>query len=573
MSKTKLIMHEGSVTSSGGGAFKRQVTENTYVLVGSLCLCVASLAISGCSKNKSSKISISAADSVMSNLRAVRRGLPGEIETLDPYLANDNFSLPVVRDIYEGLTTEDIYGNPVPGVAESWEIDPSASRYTFKIRRDARWSNGEPIKASEFVSGMRHAVDPHVGSGSAALLSVIKGANSILSGQSSPETLSVEAPDETTVVIRLEHPAPYFLQILSEPIAAPLHITQNSPAGSFVKGTEAIVNGPYMVSARVMGSYIDLEKNRQYWNSQKVAISRIRYSTQESETTELNQFLAGEIDLTSTIPSSDLSRLSKDHPDEIQSAPFLGTAYLALNTTEQPLNAGNEIRQALSLTVDREEIADHVIVGVTPAYNFVADGVTGYKAQTYEWQRWTQEKRLSLARALYAKAGFSKARPLQLRVYFNSSNTIQRTMIAISEKWKETLGVQIEMKSTEFRIFLDEKKDRTRWDVIRLGWFADYNDPYSFLQIFTSDGKQNDSGYSHESYDALLRFAEMQPNSEKRIALFEEAEARLLADYPVIPVYFYRQRRLVNAKLRGASITPLNHTRSQFLYWDNQPLH
>ena len=248
------------------------------------------------------------------NVRILRRGNPGEPRTLDPQLADDEFSFPIIRDLFEGLTSESSSGEIKPGVAESWTIDSSGTIYTFRIRRNARWSNGDKIKAADFVAGMRRAVDPKFASGSAGLLSVIKNAAKIVAGRGEVGELGVTEANEGEVQIVLEHPAPFILQILSQPVCAPLHANLGTANQSdSTKNKLRISNGPYKFVRWVPGSYIDIARNPMYWRNEAVKVDAIRYVSEESETTELKQYLADELEITSTIPMPDFERMQTNH--------------------------------------------------------------------------------------------------------------------------------------------------------------------------------------------------------------------------------------------------------------------
>jgi len=491
--------------------------------------------------------------------------LPGEPRTLDPQLADDTFSFPVLRDLYEGLTAEDRNGQIVAGAAKSWTVDETGTIYTFQLRPDARWSDGDRTIAKEFVQGLRRAVDPGTASGSSALLAVIKGATDIIAGRSKVSELGVTAIGEAAVRVELEHPAPFLLQILSQPIAAPVHIAHVGVAETGDK--TKVSNGAYTLVSRIPGSFIELVRNPNYWDASNVLIEHVRYINAESESTEIREYVAGQLDMTSTIPAPDLDRLTQKYGAEIQTAPILGTLYLALDVSEPPFRNNRDLRQALSMAVDRDLISEHVAIGVSPAYSFVAKGISGYKPPVYQWSEWSRERQLAYARSLFAQSGFSEKRPLHLTLYFNSGESIQRLMIAIAASWKQNLGIITDLVSDEFRVFLAGRKDRSRWDVARLGWYADYDDPASFLEVFSKDNSQNDPGYMSSEFNNLIDASRVEPNPDKRILLLQRSEEVLLGDYPIIPVYFYTARRLVKPYLGGAEITPLNHTYSKHLYW------
>ena len=496
--------------------------------------------------------------------RVLRRGLPGEPQTLDPQLADDDFSFQVLRDLYEGLTSEDDSGQIIPGVADSWTLDSTGTIYNFHLRSEAKWSNGDRVTASEFVQGLRKAVDPKTASGSAALLAVIRGANDIIAGKRSATELGVTAIDESSVRISLEHPAPFILQVLSQPIAAPLHDNKKEVAQEKNKGP---FNGAYVLVNRVTGSYIELASNSKYWNSSRVSIQKVRYINVESEATELREYIAGDLDLTFSIPLPDLDRISRKLGAEIQMSPTLGTTYLALNLSEPPLKDDLALREALSIALDREKIATSVMAGVAPAYSFVAIGTTGYESPKYDWVNWSRDRQLAYARSLYSQSGYSDNKPLHLRLYFSNGESIQRLMIAVAGSWRQNLGVISELNNDEFRVFLAGRKDRSRWDVARLKWDADYDDPSSFLDVFASDSNQNDPDYKSSSFNNLISRARSEARPNERMAQLQSAEQVLMNDYPIIPIYFTRARRLVKPYVGGAKLNPMNRIYTKNLFW------
>jgi len=549
----------------------RQVFESARVLLRCSMFLAVITGVAGCTgndRNKGDGDSSRIERDKSNAARILRRGLPGEPRTLDPQLADDTFSFPVLRDLYEGLTAEDRNGQIVPGAAESWTVDGTGTVYTFLLRPKAKWSDGDPTVATEFVQGLRRAVDPQTASGSSAVLAVIKGASDIIAGRKKVTDLGVTAIGESSVRIELEHPAPFVLEILSQPIAAPAHIHANAqiPTPGSAEKTK-VSNGAYTLASRISGSLIELARNPNYWNASNVLIERVRYINAESEATEMREYVAGQVDMTSTIPAPDLDRITKDHGAEIQTAPILGTLYLALDVSEPPLRDNRDLRQALSMAVDRDLISEHVTLGVTPAYTFVAKGIIGYNPSAYAWSEWPRDRQLAYARALFTHSGYSERKPLHLTLYFNSGESIQRIMIAIAASWKKNLGVVTDLVSDEFRVFLTGRKDHRRWDVARLGWYADYNDPASFLEVFSKTNSQNDPGYMSSEFNNLIDAARIEPNPDRRILLLQRSEEVLLNDYPIIPVYFYTARRLVKPYLGGAEITPLNHTYSKHLFW------
>ncbi len=500
--------------------------------------------------------------------RPLVRALLGEPRTLDPQLADDESSLPVIRDLFEGLTSETPEGNVVPGIAESWMVNEAGTIYRFHLRQNARWSDGDKIVADEFVKGLRRAVDPKTGAGFASQLSLIKNASEIINGQRNINTLGVSAIDDETVEISLERPATFFLQLVSQPICAPVHHHVGEPPRLGSQAENSIAStGPFLLKKWIPGAYLLISQNPHYWNSQLNHVTSVKYLFEDSETTELNQYLAGQLDITSTIPVPDFARISKLIPNEIQTAPILGTLFIALNVSRPPFASNRKLRQALSMAVERRLITEKIVKGATPAFGFVANGIHDYTQQHYWWSALPETERIRQARLLYAEAGYSPDHPLRITLYFNANEGVKRLMLAVAANWRENLGVDVNLTSSEFRIFLEERKDRNKWDAIRLGWYADYNDASSFLEIFESTNAQNSSGYRSTGFDKLIHDARVQPSSTLRRSLLENAEQLILNDGPVIPIYFYNARRLVKPNISGASISPMNRTYSKFLKW------
>jgi len=541
--------------------------QRTNKLLRSYFLCAAIFIVAGCGDKSPIDHNLRLGADPGAKGRVLRRGLPGEPQTLDPQLADDSYSYQVVWDLYEGLTALDRDGTVTPGVAESWTTDPTGTIYTFSIRTNAKWSDGERVYAGEFVAGLRRAVDPRTAARSAGLLSVIKNANEIIGGKKSVAELGITAPSENSIRLELERPAPYILQILAEPIAAPLHQRHDMSGEAPSSANAMVTEGPYVLASRVPNSYLDLTRNTYYWDAEHVAVDKIRYVNAESEATELREYIAGELDLTYTVPTPDLTRVERDFADQLQTSPILGTLYLALDVSEPPLRDNRDLRQALSMSIDRSFIAEHLTLGVNPAYSFVSRGIKDYEPPTYLWASWPRDQQLSYARRLYERSGYSQTHPLHLKLYFNSGEGIQRIMVAVAGGWHQNLGVETTLSSDEFRVFLTGRKDHSRWDVARLGWWADYNDPSSFLELFSKTSGQNDPGYTSSEFNSLLDSARADADANERLMFLRKSEEVLLNDYPIIPIYFYTATRLVKPYVGGAQISALRRTYSKHLFW------
>jgi oligopeptide transport system substrate-binding protein len=499
---------------------------------------------------------------VSDSSNVLRRGLGGEPSTLDPAAAVDNFSYEVMQDLYEGLTTESPNGEVIPGVASSWTVDAGGTQYTFRLRSNARWSNGKPLRAQDFVVGWRRVVDPRQGSPVADDLRPIKDAAAIIRGELPPTALGVYARSDNVLEVNLEQPAPYLPQLLTHSAAYPIY--SESSARSHDPKTW-VSNGPYVLSRWSPGTALELAKNESYWDRPNVPIPRIEYQVVPDENSQFARYRAGQLDLTDTVPASAVAALRRDHSAEIVIAPFLATAYYGLNVSTPPMASNVKLRQAIAMAIDRKQLVTSLGFGQAGAYGFVPPGTWNYSPQSWIWKDLSDVERISEAKRLYSEAGYSNHSALHLRLLFNANPVIRNTAIIIAGMWKETLGIETVLTEEEYRVFLQSRHEKSRWEVARLGYGADYNDAGNFLDIFREHSGNNDVGYANPSFDAVLDEASKTPDPQRRRTLLETAEQMILADYPVVPLYFFVSKRLVKPFVHGVQPNPLNHIRSKAL--------
>jgi oligopeptide transport system substrate-binding protein len=515
---------------------------------------------SSCADRESSQ-----APGVAAEPRVLRRGLAGQPGSLDPQRAEDAFSYDVLRDLYEGLVTSDPAGRVVPAAADSWEVSADGRTYAFSLRRDARWSNGDPVVAGEFVVALRRALDPATASGAADLLRAIEHAPEILRGELAPDRLGVSAPDEHRLEIRLSRPVPYFPDILTNTVVSPVHASTLAGDGGFSRPGSTVTNGPYRLAALAPGSSLRLVRNEHYWDRAAVAYDEVRYEIVPDENAEFARYRARELDVTNSVPEQRFEELARDPDSGLQHRPWLATFYFTLNTDRGPLRGRPDLRQALSLALDREAITTAIArAGQVPAYALVPDGVWNYAPAHYDWSRASHDERLARARSLYAAAGFSPARPLRLRLLYNENELVQKVCVAIAAMWKESLGVETELVQMEFKAYLAARADPEQWDVVRVGWTADYNDASTFLDTMLEGSPQNFGRWVDAGYARLLEAAAHESDATRRRETLQQAEALMLQDYPLLPVYFYVTRRLVQPWVLAPPINPMNRTYSRY---------
>jgi oligopeptide transport system substrate-binding protein len=506
--------------------------------------------------------------SVLAAEQVLRRDNGEEPQTLDPHLAEGVPSAHVLRDLFEGLTAEDPDGTLIPGAAARWNISRDGKTYTFYLRRDARWSNGDPLLAEDFVFALRRSADPQTASNYAQVLLPIRNAREVLAGELPAEALGVEALDEYTLQISLNDPTPYFLGLLNHSSTYPVHRPSLEEHGKrFSRPGNLVSNGAYVLRDWVVRSHIELVRNNNYWDAENVIIERVLYYPHEDQSTSLKQFRAGELHWTYEVPNNQFKWLQKHYPEELVVSPWLGSYFFGFNLTREPFIESPDLRKALVMALDRELLTEKVTqFGEQPSFTLVPPGIGEYESPLPEWAGWTQLERNEEARRLYARAGYSEERPLRIEIRYNTSDNHKKLALAIASIWKQVLGVQASMVNEEWKVFLQNRQQKVLTQVFRAGWISDYSDPYSFLELFRTGHGQNDYGYSSDLYDQLLAEIASERIPARRRRLMQEAERILLDEMPIIPVYTYVTKRLVDRHVRGWESNVMDHHYSKHMF-------
>jgi oligopeptide transport system substrate-binding protein len=494
------------------------------------------------------------------NPAILRRGNGPEPDTLDPQLARTEGSFNILRDVFEGLTSIGPDGAPVPAAAESWTVTPDGLEYRFTLRDGLRWSNGDVLRAADFVAGMRRLVDPNTASPYAHFIDPVLNAGAIARGEARPGELGVSAPDDRTVLIRLAIPAPYLLGLVSQPGTFPVHGPSLAAHGAeYARPGKLVSNGAFVLADWVIGSHVVLRRNPHYWNNAATKLEEVHFVHVADVGTELRQYRAGQLDFTYGVPAPQFQWIKQNLPDELHIAPQLSVYYYGFNLTRPPFKDNPTLRRALSMAIDRDKLTTAVTgVGEAPAYGWVPRGVWNYTPQQFDYAGKPYAERLAEARRLYAQAGYSVDKPLQIELRYNSGDQHNRLAVAVAAMWKEALGVQTTLYAEEFRALLQSIQARKDTQVFRSSWVGDFNDAYTFAQLLQSGFGINLSGYSNPRYDALLADAVGQADPARRRALLEEAERVMLADHPVLPLYFYVNKHLVKPWVRGWTDNVMN---------------
>lgn len=500
----------------------------------------------------------------------LERGIGPEPESIDPHLARTTQAHQVLRDVFEGLLSYDASGELAPGVAERWDISEDGLEYRFFLREDARWSNGAAVTAEDFVYSFRRLVDPATAAFYAELVAPIVNAQAIVAGDESPDALGVRAVGERELTITLEQPVAHFLLLLTQPPTFPVFRANIEEHGErFSRPGNLVSNGAYTLEDWTLGAVIELHRNEHYWNDANTGIDIVRHHVTEEPAAELRRYLAGELDITSTVPAEAFARMKKERPDELRVAPSLGVYYLGFNLKKPKLRDNPKLREALSLAIDREQIASQVVGrGELPAYSFVPPGIANYEPPSFPYAKWTADQRHQRARQLFEEAGYGPANPFEVELRYNTSETHQRVAIAVQDMWREVLGFEATLINEQFKVLVANVQAMQVTEIFRLNWNGDYNDAYSFLSILESDNPSNVFAYSNEKYDELLASAARQTDAYKRRVFMEEAEALMLADHPMIPVYFYVGEHMVSPRVQGWQDNILDYHYSQHLRID-----
>jgi oligopeptide transport system substrate-binding protein len=499
----------------------------------------------------------------------LRRGNGPEPESLDPQGARTDAAFNVLRDLFEGLTAVGADGSAVPAAAESWTVTPDGLEYTFRLRDGLRWSNGDPVVAADYVTGLRRLVDPKTASPYAQFIEPVLNAAAIVRGEMPTDALGVSAPDERTLVVRLGAPAPYLLGLLAQPPTFPVHSPSLARHGTeYARPGKLVSNGAFQLSDWVLGSHVEARRNPHYWNDAATKLERVRYVQVSDTSAELRQYRAGELDVTYVVPPQQFQWIRQNLGPELHVSPQLSLYYYGFNLTRPPFKDDRGLRRALSLAIDRDKLVTAVTgVGEAPAYGWVPDGVWNYTSQKFDYASLPYDQRVAEARRLYAASGYSADNPLRIELRYNTGDQHNRIAVAVAAMWKQALGVETTLYAEEFKALLESVKAGEA-QVFRSSWVGDFNDAYTFAQLLQTGFGINQTRYSNPRYDALLAAARPEADVTKRRALLEEAERVLLADHPVLPLYFYVNKHLVKPWVRGWTDNVMNVSYSKDLSLD-----
>ena len=485
--------------------------------------------------------------------------------TLDPQKSTGTWEDHILSDVDMGLTQDDAAGAAIPGIAKSWETSPDGLVWTFHLR-DAKWSDGVPVTADDFVFSYRRILSPKLASEYAYLLYFIKNAADVNAGKLPPESLGAEAVDDHTLRLTLDHPAPYLPEIAKHTsmFPVPRHVVEKW-GDAWSQPEHYVGNGPYRVVSWRLGDYVKVARNPLFFDPKGICFDEVSYFPTTDTVSAERRVLRGELDINNDITSNRIAFLRKSSPAYVHTHTYVGVSYLAFNT-HVPAFRDKRVRVALDMAIDREFITAKLLRGgQSPAYTFVPPGVANYvQAAAPVWASWTLKRRQDAARELLRQAGHGPGHPLQIEIKHRNSADPMLVMPAIQADW-QAIGVDAALTQNETQIAYQSYRARD-FQVADAAWVADFNDAMSFLGLQKSDtGAQNYGDYNNPAFDALLNQADHEADASVRAKEMRRAETIMLDDATVAPVFFYVNKNIVSPSLRGWVDNIVDHHRSRYL--------
>ncbi len=488
-----------------------------------------------------------------------------EPESLDPAIAETVGANNITRDLFEGLTANDGDGKIVPGVAESWK-QTNATTWVFKLRQNAKWSNGDPVTAQDCVYGIRRFIDPKTASKYAATYGVflLNGKEAAM-GKKPTSEIGVKALDKFTVEIKTAFPVSFLPQLVSNNNLGPLHQASVEKLGrEWTKPGNMVSNGAFVLKEWLVNSRVVIEKNPHYWDKDHVQLTRVTYLGVEDGNADVKLFESGQNEMVYQLPPGTYEDAKKKFPKDVRNAPMLGLRFYTLQTKNAAMK-DVRVRKALSMVIDREILATKITAdGQAPAYGLIVKGMEGADMTDYDWAKWPMDKKVAEAKKLLAEAG---VKPGTKYVFtYNTSEYHKKMAIFAQSEWKKKLGVDIELEAMEFKVLVKKRHDGS-FEIARDGFIADYNDATNFLALVRCDSDQNNNQNCNRKAEELINQAEQNDDAGKRKGLLTQATKMIMEDYPIIPLVQYSLPRLVKSYVGGYSLlNAQDRFRSKDLY-------
>jgi oligopeptide transport system substrate-binding protein len=485
-----------------------------------------------------------------------------EPQDLDPHTVTGVSEQRIISALLEGLVVENPKSlKPEPGVAKSWKVGDNGLVYTFDLRKNAEWSNGDPVTAKDFVYSFKRVLTPTLGAQNAYMLYCMKNAEAYNKGKIKDfSKVGVKAINKHTLRITLEKPIPYFLSLLTNMAWFPVNRKiiekfgrMNQRGSKWTLPANYVGNGPFKLKTWKINSVIKVEKNEKYWDAKNVKLNEVNFFPISDNQAEERAFRGGQLHVTYTVPTSKIEKYQKNKPDIISVAPYLGTYYYVINVRKTPLN-DTKVRRALSLAIDRRSLAENVVKGgKLPAYSFTPPNTAGYTADAQI------KESIENARKLLADAGFPEGKGLPVfEIMYNTSNRNRKMAEAVQEMWRKNLNVTVELVNKDWKVYLDTFRTKN-YTIAGCSWIGDYADPNTFLDMWVSGSGNNRAGWSNKQYDKLIKDASDADNNGERYKLFRKAEDILMEQAPIIPLFYYTSLFLKKPEVKGWYQNILDH--------------
>ena len=477
-----------------------------------------------------------------------------EPQDLDPHIVTGVPESKILMALLEGLVIRHPDGkSPLPGVAKSWEISSDGLNYTFYLRPNAKWSNGELVNANDFVYSWRRVLMPSLGSQYPDMLYDVKNAERFNKGLiTNFDEVGVKALSDLILEVTLANPAPYFLELLTHYTTRPVHKETiemygeiDSVGTKWTRPGNFVGNGPFILNEWKLNKVIEVKKSDTYWDKESVKLNGIKFYPIDNVTREDLMFRSGQLHITGSIPQEKIDSYKTLYPNELKIFPYFGTYYYRINITKTPLNE-EKVRDALSLALDRKELVEKVAKGgQKPAFSFTPPDKNGYYPST------RLEYNPSKARELLSSLGYSETNPFpKIELLYNTSEGHQKIAQAIQQMWKTNLGIDIELTNTDWKVYLSRQQIGD-YSISRAGWIGDYQDPKTFLDMMVTGRGNNQTGWSNKDYDNLLIKAANSTSQRERFLYMYEAEKILMDELPIIPIYTYTRIFMKHESVEG----------------------
>jgi oligopeptide transport system substrate-binding protein len=492
-------------------------------------------------------------------------GNGAEPADLDPHVATILTDQVIINALFEGLTVlDEATATPLPGVAASWSTSADRLTWTFQLRPNLTWSNGDPLTAADFVASWRRVINPALASENASYLFVLKHAEACNAGKLPLSALGVNAPDATTLVLTIEQPTPYLPALVAMPAWFPINPKALAPFGAMDQRATAwtrpgnlVSNGAFTLAAWQPNARIELARNPRHREAASNRLERVVFFPIENPEVEERDFRAGQLHVTWNLPVTKLATWQKNQPARLRADPILQSNFLRFNTTKGPLR-DTRVRRALSLAIDREQLARSVLQGSrAPARSLTPPNTGPYHAQA------SVPTDLATARQLLAAAGFPDGKGLHvLELQCRNDEIMPRLAEALQAVWQRDLGVRISITQLEQKTWI-QNQQTLNYTMTTAAWTADFPDPVTFLGLFAGGSAYNWTGWSDATYDGLMSEAAGNVTAAARLELFQRAEARLLESAPIAPLFFGAQTYLIDPAVKGWTPSPLVFRRLQ----------